>query len=64
MCKQVKFYDVENSLFHGGILLPSGDVICGCCGAILTKEDFEEKTDFILTKTYNDWIDFTEFIVD
>lgn len=37
--KQVKIFDIENQLIHGGILLENGDIICGCCGGLIPKDE-------------------------
>lgn len=58
--KQCKFYDIENDMYHGGILLDSGDVICGCCGGIQEKDD--EGITWKLEKVYDDWINLSEAI--
>lgn len=55
--KQIKFYDKEDELSHGGILLDNGDVICGCCGGLFKKD--EEGTAWKLEKIYDFWVDLT-----
>ena len=58
--KQVIFKDIENNVIHGGILLDSGDIICGCCGGLLEAD--EENETWELIDTYDDWIDLDETI--
>lgn len=58
--KQIKFYDMENDIVHGGIELDNGDVICGCCGGLLEKED--EGTVWKKLTEYKTWIDLTDEI--
>lgn len=58
--EQILFYDVENELYHGGILLDDGDILCACCGGIIEKDDPDTR----IVKEYKDWIDFSDAIVD
>lgn len=58
--KQIKFYDIENNSHHGGIELDNGDVICGCCGGLLEKDD--EGTTWKKLIEYENWIDLSETI--
>lgn len=37
--KLIKFKDLDNFETHGGILLDNGDVVCGCCGGLLTADE-------------------------
>lgn len=58
--KQIKFYDKENDSVHGGILTDDGDIICGCCGGLIEKDDV--MSDIVILETYSEWIDLTEAI--
>lgn len=62
--KQIKFKDLENDLIHGGILLDDGDVVCGCCGGLIEKDEFEgnNQTHKIL-EIYPTWIDISDTII-
>lgn len=58
--KQVRFSDSENNSF-GGILLDSGDLICGCCGGLYEDErDVEWK----IEEVYDDWCDLSDLIIE
>ena len=61
MAKQIRFYDTENEVEHGGILLDNGDVICGCCGGLIEADEFE--SDCVLLEKYEDWINLDEEII-
>lgn len=61
-CKQVAFKDTENNTFHGGILLPNGDILCGCCGGIIPEDEQTEEYGFRLLKVYDDWINLDDEI--
>lgn len=56
--KQIKFKDFKDNAIHGGILLASGDAICGCCGGLLEANDNSWK----IIEKYDDWIDLDETI--
>lgn len=58
--KQIKFYDKENDSTHGGILTDDGEIICGCCGGLIEKEDVE--SDIKILEIYPEWIDLTDAI--
>lgn len=58
--KQVKIYDIDNDTYHGGIMLDNGDVICGCCGGLLPKDEKDET--WSLVTEYKYWVDLTEEI--
>ena len=64
--KQVKFLDTDNNEIHGGLLLDNGDIICACCGGIIPADEIGpgEKSHAIILKIYENWIDFSEFIID
>lgn len=36
---QVKFYDHDNQITHGGILLDDGDLLCACCGDTIPEDE-------------------------
>lgn len=36
---QVRIYDRENKIEHGGIITDNGDIICGCCGGLIEKDE-------------------------
>lgn len=57
---QCKIYDIENDMYHGGILLDNGDVICGCSGGLLEKD--EHGIIWELVKEYDYWVDLTNEI--
>lgn len=40
--KQVKIYDRENKIEHGGIITDDGNIICGCCGGYGENFTLEE----------------------
>ena len=56
VCKQVKFKDMKKGEFHGGIQLENGDVVCGCCGGIVPRDEVE------VIETYKDWLNLDEEI--
>ena len=60
MAKQVKIYDIDNDMYHGGILLDNGDVICACCGGLLEAD--EKDVTYKIDKIYDYWVDFTDEI--
>lgn len=39
--QMVKFKDLENNIILGGILTDEGNIICGCCGSLIEKDDFQ-----------------------
>lgn len=54
---QVRWYDEENEMFHGGIAF--GDVIiCGCCGGIIELDEI----DLDKLTTYDFWVNLDEEI--
>ena len=55
MNQQVKFR--ENAI-HGCIMVDNKTIICACCGGNLEVEDVT------ILEIYDDWIDFTEFILE
>ena len=62
--KQIMFKDIENKSIHGGILLDNGDVICCCCGSLISAKEFGENGSYEILEEYKDWVDLTEFIVN
>ena len=58
--KQIRFYDIENNEVHGGIMLDNGNVICGCCGGLMEKD--EEGTVWRTINVYDNWINLDEEI--
>ena len=54
---QVKFYDVDNDLWVGGIAYHD-EIICGCCGGI--QKISELKEDEIIEYTY--WVNISDEI--
>ena len=62
MVKQVHFVDLENDCTHAGILLDSGDVICGCCGGLFEADDRGEQWDVL--NVLDDWQDLTVAILE
>lgn len=62
--KQIKWHDIDNDLKVGGILLDNGDVICACCGSLIPKEEQTKEDGFELLEVYDNWIDFTENIIN
>ncbi len=61
MAKQIRFFDRENKVEHGGILLDNGDVICGCCGGLIEADEFEH--DNVVLEEYEDWVSLDEEII-
>ena len=59
--KQVRFSDSENNTL-GGILLDSGDLICGCCGGLYEKD--ERDIEWKIEEVYDDWCDLSDLIVE
>lgn len=37
--EMVKFKDLESNTILGGILTDEGNIICGCCGGLIEKDD-------------------------
>ena len=64
MLKQIKYRDLDNDTVHGGIMLDNGNVICACCGCLISKDRFTDKESYELIETYKDWVDFSESIID
>lgn len=65
--KQVKFKDTENDVIHGGILLDNGDVVCGCCGGLITKDEIDNPDEFnniTILETFDTWTDLDKTILE
>ena len=61
--KQVMFYDKENEMIHGGLLMDNGDIICGCCGGIIPADEIGgEDNDHEIIKVYDFWVNLDETI--
>ena len=60
--KQVKFYDSQNGVCHGGILTDDGDIICGCCGGVIPADEIGEKHDHQILEVFDNWVDLDEAI--
>ena len=56
--KMVKFKDLESNTILGGILTDEGNIICGCCGCLIEKDDFQFE---IMEKL--SWIDISNEIL-
>ena len=60
MIQQIAFKDLANNVFHGGIMLENGDIVCGCCGKTLKAN--EKDIMWELIDTYDSWEDLDETI--
>ena len=61
--KQVKFIELEEPTHYiGGILTDNGDVICGCCGGVFVKDEWDDLGIVIITE-YNTWINLDKEIM-
>ena len=56
--KMVKFKDLESNTFLGGILTDEGNIICGCCGGLIERDDLQFEIVEILP-----WIDISNEIL-
>lgn len=64
--KQVKFRDFEGTVF-GGIQLDNGDIICACCGSIYPFDEIgkiSNGAEIEIISVYENWIDFSQEIID
>ena len=61
-CKQIIIYNKDTKEQHTGILLNDGNVICGCCGGLFEYEDKGITWDIV--KEYDDWVSFSEEIIE
>ncbi len=59
--KQIKWFDKENELVHGGILLDNGDIICACCGGLIPVD--EQLGEVEILDIYDSWVDFSDEII-
>lgn len=60
--KQVKFLDGESQETHGGILINGETLICGCCGGVFIKDEWEDLGISIIEE-YDVWVSLDEEIV-
>ena len=60
--KQVKFFDREDQVIHGGILIDDETLICGCCGGTYDKDDWADMGIYILEE-YDCWVSLEEEIM-
>ena len=60
--KQVKFLDKNNQEIHGGILVNNEALICGCCGGVFIKDEWEN-SGIEIVKEYNYWVNLDEEII-
>lgn len=57
-CQQVRFYVPDEEEEYGGILVDGKQVICGCCGGVLSiKEDEIE-----IREIYENWVNISDEI--
>ena len=59
--KQIRFIDKENSAIHGVILTDEGDIICGCCGCLIPKEEIDKQHEIL--NIYDLWLNLDEEIL-
>ncbi len=62
MPKQIKFKDIGDEAIYGGILFEDGCVLCACCGGIYEAGERGETWEII--EEYENWIDFTDAIIE
>ena len=61
--KQVMFYDRANKEKHGGIITDDGDIICGCCGGIISADLIGGgDNDYTILNVFDSWINLDEEI--
>lgn len=60
--KQVKFFDSENQAIHGGILINDETLICGCCGGVFNKDEWDD-LGITIMEEYANWMNLDEEIV-
>ena len=70
MFRQCKFYDIENDAYLGGILTDDDDLICGCCGGYIPREEIcllgreqQEEDLYIVTEIYDKWVSLSDEII-
>ena len=61
--KQVKFLDKNSQEILGGILIDDETLICGCCGGVFDKDEWEDYGIEIL-KEYNNWANISNEIIE
>lgn len=61
--KQVKFLDKNSQEILGGILIDDETLICGCCGGVFDRDEWEDIGIEIL-KEYNNWANISNEIVE
>lgn len=61
--KQVKFLDKNSQEILGGILINDETLICGCCGGVFDKDEWEDIGIEIL-KEYNNWANISNEIIE
>lgn len=62
MAQQVKFYDPDNDMEVGGILLEDGTLIDGCSGGEISKKS-QEENGFEITEVFETWVDINDEII-
>lgn len=62
--RQVMFYDKENDVKHGGILTDEGDIICGCCGGLISADEIGDSEDCShqILEVFENWLNLDEEI--
>lgn len=56
--QMVKFKDLESNTILGGILTDEGNIICGCCGGLIERDDCQ----FEIIESLS-WIDISNEIL-
>lgn len=78
MVKQCRFFDVNplDSGFslgneYSGIKLEDGSVVCACCGSIFEPDEVAATikavtgdTAIVISRIYDEWVDFSDYIKD
>lgn len=60
--KQVKFQDTIYGKVFGGIMLEDGNIICGCCGDVISPTLLDGSVYRVL-EVYSEWVDLCEEII-
>lgn len=56
---QVKIYDLDSKLSHGGIVLDNGDIVCACCGSLIERDKiYVDAEKFTGNETFEEIRDF------
>lgn len=64
-CKQCIFWDKKQDIKLGGILIYDGEgIICAECGGFISPDEIGEGRDYEIVKVYNDWVDFSTYIIE